>query len=197
MKDLKGTKTAENLLKAFAGESQARNRYTYYASVADKEGFKQIRNIFIETADNEKEHAKRFYKFLLEGFKEELPVTIEINASYPVAQGTTYDNLMAAANGENEEWTELYPEFADVAKEEGFPEIAAAFRMIALAEKRHETRFNKLADNVKNNKVFEKEEKVFWKCGNCGYVHEGTKAPEVCPACVHPQSHFEVFKETY
>jgi len=195
--NLKGTKTAENLLKAFAGESQARNRYTYYASVADKEGYKQIRNIFIETADNEKEHAKRFYKFLLEGFKDELPATIEINATYPVAQGTTLDNLKAAANGENEEWSELYPAFAKVAEEEGFKEIAIAFKMIASAEKRHETRYNKLAANIENNSVFKKEEKILWKCGNCGYIHEGTTAPEVCPACIHPQSHFEVFVENY
>lgn len=197
MGNLKGTKTAENLLKAFAGESQARNRYTYYASVADKEGYKQMKNIFIETADNEKEHAKRFYKFLLEGFKEELPAFIEINAAYPVAQGTTLDNLKAAASGENEEWTDLYPAFAKVAEEEGFPEIAAAFKLIASAEKRHETRFTKLANNIEANTVFKKEEKVMWKCGNCGYIHEGTGAPEKCPACVHPQSYFEVFSETY
>ncbi len=197
MKSLKGTKTAENLLKAFAGESQARNRYTYYASVADKEGFKQIKNIFIETADNEKEHAKRFYKFLLEGLAGELPATIQITADYPVAQGNTLDNLKAAASGENEEWTDLYPAFAKVAEEEGFPEIAAAWRMIALAEKRHEIRYNKLAENVANDKVFKKDEKVLWKCTNCGYVHEGYGAPEKCPACVHPKDYFEVFSETY
>lgn len=197
MKSLKGTRTAENLLKSFAGESQARNRYTYYASVADKEGYKQIRNIFIETADNEKEHGKRFFKFLLEGLKDELPATVEINASYPVAQGTTLENLKAAASGENEEWTELYPAFADVADEEGFPEIAKAFRAIADAEKRHEIRFNKLVDNVANGKVFKKDEKVQWKCLNCGYIHEGEEAPEICPSCVHPKSFFEVFKETY
>lgn len=197
MKNLKGTKTAENLMKSFAGESQARNRYTYYASVADKEGYKQMRNIFIETADNEKEHAKRFFKFLLAGFEGELPATIEINAGYPVAQGTTLDNLKAAANGENEEWSELYPEFAKVADEEGFPEIARAYRAIASAEKRHEIRFNKLIENIENDAVFKKSEKVLWKCGNCGYIHEGTEAPKECPACVHPQSHFEVFVETY
>jgi len=197
MKSLKGTKTAENLLKAFAGESQARNRYTYYASVADKEGYKQIRNIFIETADNEKEHAKRFYKFLLEGFAGELPASIQITADYPVAQGTTLDNLKAAASGENEEWTSLYPAFAKVAEEEGFPEVAAAWKMISLAEKRHEIRYNKLAENIAADKVFKKDEKVLWKCTNCGYVHEGTTAPEKCPACVHPQGYFEVFKETY
>ena len=195
--NLKGTKTAENLLKAFAGESQARNRYTYYASVADKEGYKQIRNIFIETADNEKEHAKRFYKFLLAGLKDELPATIMINAGYPVAQGNTLDNLKAAANGENEEWSELYPAFAKVAEEEGFPEIAAAFKMISISEQSHEARFIKLAENIENDRVFKRDEKVLWKCGNCGYVHEGKEAPKECPACVHPQGHFELFVEAY
>ena len=194
---LRGTQTEKNLLTAFAGESQARNRYTYYASVADKEGFKQIKNIFIETADNEKEHAKRFYKFLLEGFAGELPASIQITAEYPVAQGTTLDNLRAAASGENEEWTDLYPAFAKVAEEEGFPEIAAAWKMISLAEKRHEIRYNKLAENVSNDKVFKKDEKVLWKCTNCGYIHEGPEAPEKCPACVHPKAYFEVFRETY
>lgn len=197
MNKLKKTKTAENLLKAFAGESQARNRYTYYASIADKEGFKQIRNIFIETADNEKEHAKRFYKFLLEGFKDELPAVINIEASYPVAQGTTLDNLEAAANGEYEEWAQLYPSFAKTADEEGFSEIATTFRMIALAEQRHDTRYKKLASNIKNNKVFKRDEKVLWKCGNCGYVAEGKEAPELCPSCIHPQAHFEIFTEAY
>ncbi|MGE5544071.1 MAG: rubrerythrin [Bacillota bacterium] len=197
MDSLKGTKTAENLMKAFAGESQARNRYTNYASVADKEGYKQIRNIFIETADNEKEHAKRFYKFLLEGFGNELPAFIEIDATFPVAQGTTLDNLRAAADGEHEEWADLYPEFAKVAEEEGFNQIAAAFKMIALAESRHETRFRKLADNIEKGRVFKKEGKILWKCGNCGYVHEGEEAPQVCPACIHPQAHFEVFVEAY
>lgn len=197
MKSLKGTKTAENLLKAFAGESQARNRYTYYASVADKEGFKQIKSIFIETADNEKEHAKRFYNFLLEGLKDELPVMLEITASFPVEKGDTLTNLRAAASGENEEWTDLYPAFGQLAAEEGFPEIAAAFHMIAAAEKCHEVRFNKLADNVADGTVFVKDGKVFWKCANCGYIHEGTAAPEKCPACIHPKAFFEVFVETY
>lgn len=197
MKSLKGTKTAENLLKAFAGESQARTRYTFYASVADKEGYKQIKNIFIETADNEKEHAKRFYKLLLEGFAGELPAMIEINAGYPVAQGTTLDNLKAAAEGENEEWTALYPSFAKTAEEEGFPEVAGAFKMIANVEKRHEARYQKLAENILNNKVFQKDQPVLWKCGNCGHIHEGPNAPEKCPACLHPQGFFEVFVETY
>lgn len=195
--NLKGTKTAENLLKAFAGESQARNRYTYYASIANKEGYKQIRNIFLETADNEKEHAKRFYKYLLKGLEDELPAMVDITASYPVAQGTTLDNLLAAASGENEEWEDLYPEFAKVADEEGFADIAETFRKIADVEKKHEARYNKLAENIKNNKVFTKDSKVLWKCGNCGYEHEGTTAPEECPACNHPQGHFEVFVETY
>lgn len=196
MKSLLGTKTAENLLKSFAGESQARNRYTYYASVADKEGFKQMKNIFIETADNEKEHAKRFYKYLLAGLGE-LPATIEIQASYPVAQGDTLANLQASAHGENEEWSDLYPAFAQVADDEGFPEIAATFRYIALAEKAHETRFLKLVANMENSTVFKKNEVTLWKCGNCGYVHEGAEAPDECPACIHPQAHFEVFTEPY
>lgn len=197
MASLKGTKTAENLLKAFAGESQARNRYTFYASVANKEGYKQIKDIFIETADNEKEHGERFYKLLLEGFEGEMPVKIEINADYPVAQGNTFDNLVAAAEGEKEEWGELYPNFAEVAKEEGFKEIATAFTMIADAEKRHETRFRKLADNIKNSKVFNKDSKILWKCGNCGYVSESISAPDLCPACIHKQEYFEVFIENY
>lgn len=197
MKSLKGTKTAENLMKAFAGESQARNRYTYYASAADKEGYKQIKNIFIETADNEKEHAKRFYKFLLEGLGGELPAFIEINAPFPVAQGSTLDNLKSAADGEYEEWHDLYPAFGKVAEEEGFPQIAAAFKMIAIAEQRHDTRYKKLAANIENGKVFKKDGKTMWKCGNCGYVHEGPEAPKICPACIHPQEHFEVFAETY
>ena len=197
MKDLKGTKTAENLLKAFAGESQARNRYTFYSSVADKEGFKQICDLFLETADNEKEHAKRFYKLLLEGFQGQMPLGVEINATYPVAQGTTLDNLKAAAAGENEEWTELYPTFAKVAAEEGFPEVSGAFKMIALVEARHEARYNKLAANVANGKVFKKDKAVLWKCDNCGYIVEAEAAPEKCPACLHPQAYFQVFTEAY
>lgn len=197
MKKLNGTKTAENLMKAFAGESQARNRYTYYASIADKEGYKQMRSIFIETADNEKEHAKRFWKLLLEGIEGEMPVMIEITADFPVAQGSTLDNLKYAAGGEREEWSDLYPAFAQVADEEGFPQIAAVFRMVAKAEVAHEARFNKLAENIENGTVFKKGEKIRWKCGNCGYIHEGESAPEVCPACIHPQAHFEVFAETY
>lgn len=197
MKSLKGTKTAENLLKAFAGESQARNRYTFFSSVANKEGFMQIKNYFVETADNEKEHGKKFYKYLLEGFAGELPTAIEIQASYPVAQGSTLDNLKASAAGENEEWSELYPAFAKVALEEGFPEIAYTFKMVSEAEKAHEARFNKLAENVEQGTVFKKDGNTYWKCGNCGYIHEGDGAPEVCPACVHPKSYFELFVENY
>lgn len=197
MNILKGTKTAENLLKAFAGESQARNRYTFYASVADKQGYKQIRNIFLETADNEKEHAKRFYKLLLEGLNGELPAMIEINAAYPVAQGNTLDNLKAAANGEHDEWQDLYPSFALVAEKEGFPHIAIIFRKIAEVEVRHEARYLKLAANIEANCVFKRESNNSWKCANCGYVHEGIGAPDKCPACDHPQAYFELFTEAY
>jgi len=197
MKSLKGTKTLENLMKAFAGESQARSRYMFYASVADKEGYKQIKNIFVETGENEKEHAERFYNLLVEGLKGEMPAMVEINAGYPVAKGTTLENLNAAADGEKEEWDLLSPEFGNIAEQEGFPEVAAAFRMIATVEKRHETRYRKLYDNVKNNKVFKKDQKVLWKCSNCGFVHEGESAPEICPSCVHPQSYFELFMENY
>ena len=194
MKSLKGTKTAENLLKSFAGESQARMRYNYYASIAKKEGYVQISNIFQETADNEKEHAKRFFKFLAEDYQDE---AINIEASYPVAYSDTKTNLLSAAAGENEEWTDLYPTFAKVAEEEGFSQIAAVYRKIAEVEDRHERRFRKLAENIEKGEVFKKEQPVFWKCNNCGYIYEGKEAPQVCPACAHPQAHFEVFVETY
>lgn len=197
MKDLKGTKTAENLLKSFAGESQARNRYTFYASIADKEGYKQIKKIFLETADNEKEHAKRFYKLLLEGLRNELPATVEINAMYPVAQGNTLENLIAAADGEKEEWSDLYQDFAKVANDEGFPEVAVVFEKIGSVEKHHEARYRKLAENIKNEQVFRKDKVTTWICGNCGYVHEGVSAVDECPACAHPQAHFEVLVENY
>lgn len=197
MKALKGTKTAENLLAAFAGESQARTRYTFYASTADKEGYKQIKNIFIETADNEKEHASVFYKHLLEGFKDELPAIVEITASYPVARGTTVENLKAAADGEHEEWSDLYAKFAEVADAEGFPEVANSFRQIAKVEQRHEARYRKLASNLETGAVFAREKKVLWKCGNCGYILESESAPVKCPACQHPQAYFELFVEAY
>lgn len=194
MKSLKGTRTAENLMKAFAGESQARNRYTYYASAAKKEGYIQISNIFTETAENEKEHAKRFFKFLNESLNGEM---VDINASYPVGLGDTKANLLSAANGEKEEWTDLYPEFARVAEEEDFQPVAVAFRKIAEVEKHHEERYRKLLSNLENDTVFKKEKVVMWKCNNCGYIHVGTSAPESCPACQHPQGYFEVFVETY
>jgi len=195
MKSLKGTKTAENLMKAFAGESQARNRYTYYAAIAKKEGYVQIQNIFLETAENEKEHAKRFFKFLNESLKDEV---VEINnATYPVSLGDTRSNLLAAARGENEEWADLYPHFADVADEEGFNEIAEVFRRIAEIEKHHEARYRKLLENLENDKVFKKDTVVRWKCNNCGYIHTGEEAPAECPACAHPQGFCEVFVETY
>lgn len=194
MTSLKGTKTAVNLMNSFAGESQARTRYTYYASQAKKEGYVQISNIFIETAENEKEHAKRFFKFLNEEFCGE---TIEITADFPVTLGDTKVNLKAAAEGENEEHTKMYPEFAKIAEDEGFKNIAFVFREIAEVEERHERIFLKLLTNIENNQVFEKEEVVEWKCNNCGYVHTGKSAPNKCPACDHPQAHFEVFKETY
>jgi len=186
MASLKGTRTEENLLKAFAGESQARNRYTFYASVAKKEGLEQISALFLETAENEKEHAKRFFKFLEGGM-------VNITAAFPAGViGTTAENLQAAAEGEHEEWSDLYPAFAAVAKEEGFPEIAAAFTMIAKVEQHHEARYRALWDNLQNGKVFEKDGVVIWKCRNCGYIHEGKAAPQKCPACLHPQAHFEV-----
>ncbi|QJA07639.1 rubrerythrin family protein [Romboutsia sp. CE17] len=195
MKTLKGTRTAENLMKSFAGECQARTRYTYYASIAKKQGYVQISNIFMETAEQEKEHAKKFYKYLKEDFVDEM---IEITASYPVSfHEDTMANLKAAAAGENEEWAELYPEFAKVAREEGFEAIAITFERVSEVEKRHEARYNKLAKNIEEGKVFKKDEKVLWKCLNCGHIHEGEEAPKVCPTCVHPQGYFEVFVEAY
>ncbi len=191
MKSVIGTKTEKNLLAAFAGESQARNRYTYFASVARKAGYEQISAIFLETADNEKEHAKKFFQFLDGG-------EVEIQATYPAGIiGDTAANLEAAANGENLEWTTLYKNFEHAAREEGFEEIADIFKEIAEVEEHHETRYRKLLKNVKENKVFEKDTSVKWKCRNCGYIHEGTLAPNECPACRHPQSYYEVFCETY
>jgi len=191
MKSLKGTRTEKNLLTAFAGESQARNRYTYFASQAKKEGYEQISAIFTETADNEKEHAKRLFKFLEGG-------EVEIAAAFPAGKiGTTAENLRAAAAGENYEHTTMYPEFARIAEEEGFPEIAAVFRAIAVAEKQHEKRYLGLLKNIENGTVFKKPKKVVWKCRNCGYVHEGTEAPAQCPACAHPQAYFELLSENW
>ncbi|MGI6538967.1 MAG: rubrerythrin [Caldicoprobacterales bacterium] len=197
MKSLAGTKTRENLLKSFAGESQARSRYMMYAKKAEKEGYRQIAKYFAETAENEYQHAKRFFNFLAEGLEEELPTAVEITASYPVAIGDTIENLRAAAAGENEEWTDLYPTFAEVAKEEGFPEIAAAWKKIADVEEKHEIRFLKLKENVEKGIVFEREEEVEWICQKCGYIHKGKSAPKVCPSCLHPQEYFELFVENY
>ena len=191
MKSVKGTKTEQNLLKSFAGESQARGRYVYFASIAKKEGYGQIAAIFNETAEQEKEHAKRFSKFLEGGM-------VEITASYPAGiLSTTVENLKAAAAGENEEWSELYPEFAKVADEEGFPQIAEAFRRIATVEAGHEARYLKLYERMINGTVFEDEEEIEWQCRNCGYIHKGKKAPEVCPACQHPKAYFERKKNNY
>lgn len=191
MQELKGSKTEQNLLKAFAGESQARNRYEFFSKVAKAEGYEQIAAIFLKTATQEKAHAKRFFKFL-----EGNPT--EITATYPAGKiGTTLENLKASAEGENEEWTSLYPEFARVAEEEGFKQVAVAFKTIAQVEEQHEKRYRKLLKNVEENKVFEKDEVVVWVCRECGYVYVGKKAPKNCPACLHPQSYFELQSENY
>jgi rubrerythrin len=191
MKSIKGTKTEKNLLASFAGESQARNRYTYFASQAKKDGFEQISAIFLETADNEKEHAKKFFKFLEGG-------EVEITASYPAGIiGDTAANLEAAAAGEHLEWTKLYKEAAAIAKKEGFDEIATIFKEISEVEEQHEMRYRKLLKNIKEGTVFKKDVVVKWKCRNCGYVHEGKEAPKTCPACAHPQSYYEIKEENY
>ena len=190
-KSLKGTQTEKNLGISFAGESQARMRYTYFASAAKKEGYEQIAAIFQETADQEKEHAKRMFKWLEGGM-------VEITASYPSGViGTTLENLKAAAAGENEEWTMDYPKFADIADEEGFPAIAKMYREIAKAEKGHEERYLALAKNVEEGKVFVKDEEVTWQCRNCGYIHTGKEAPKTCPACANPQEYFEVIRTNF
>ncbi len=191
MTSLKGTQTEKNLLTAFVGESQARNRYTYFASAAKKEGFVQISEIFTETANQEKEHAKRFFKFLEGG-------EVEVTGTFPAGViGSTLENLKEAAAGEEFEWTKMYPGFAATAKEEGFNDIATVFEMIAIAEKQHGKRYAELAINVENDLVFKKERSTTWRCRNCGYVHEGTQAIDECPACVHPQAHFELLAENW
>ncbi len=191
VKSLKGTKTEQNLLKAFAGESQAKNRYTFFSKVAKKEGFEQISRIFAETALNEERHAKIFFGFLEGG-------NVEITAMYPAGKiGTTAENLKACAEGENEEWVSLYPNFAEIAKEEGFNKIAAKFKLIAAVEAEHEKRYRKLLANIEKNQVFQKETPVKWVCIECGYVHEGNKALNMCPCCEHPQSYFEIQSENY
>jgi len=188
---IKGSKTEKNLLKAFAGESQARNRYTFFASAAKREGYEQISAIFLETAENEKEHAKVFFKYLEGG-------DCEITASYPAGRiGNTSENLLEAANGEKMEYSSLYPEFAKTALEEGFKEVAESFKEIGEVEEHHEQRYRKLLENVKNKTVFKKAKSTKWKCRNCGYVHEGKEAPDKCPACKHLQSYYEVLEENY
>ena len=188
---LKGTKTEKNILTAFAGESQARNRYSYFASQAKKDGFVQVSAVFEETANQEKEHAKRLFK-MLEGGE------VEVQASFPAGViGTTAENLTEAAGGENHEWTEMYPGFAKVAREEGFEDIAKVFESIVVAEKQHEKRYRGLLANIKAGSVFKKDKKVVWRCRNCGYLHEGTEAPGECPACAHPQAHFELLCENW
>jgi rubrerythrin len=198
MTSLAGTKTLTNLMKAFAGESQARNRYTYFASIARNEGYNQIEAIFLETAENEKEHAKLFYKALaggLGGANEAVP--IDIAATYPVAYGNTWQNLIASANGELEEWSDIYKNFATVAEQEGFRDIAATLRLIAKVESHHEARYRMLADNIQNDQVFAKPVSTAWICRNCGYVHQGNSAPEMCPACKHPKAYFQVLVDQY
>lgn len=191
MKSVKGTKTEQNLLKSFAGESQARTRYTFFASKAKKEGYEQIAGVFAETADQEKEHAERFFKFLEGGM-------LEITAAYPAGKiGTTSENLLAAANGEYEEWHDLYSEFAKVADAEGFPDIAETWRRIAMVEAEHERRYRVLLGRVIEEKVFERDEPIEWQCRNCGYIHTGKVAPELCPACKHPKAYYEPKKNNY
>ncbi|MCK9423118.1 MAG: rubrerythrin family protein [Bacteroidales bacterium] len=190
-KSIKGTQTEKNLLKAFAGESQAKNRYTFFSKQAQKEGFEQIAAFFAETALNEEQHAKIFFRFLEGG-------AVEITASYPAGIiGTTAENLKAAAEGEHEEWETLYPGFGKIASEEGFPKVATAFKLIATIEEHHEKRYLKLLTNMEKNKVFVREEKVFWVCRKCGYIHYGTKALQICPACHHPLAYFEMVHENY
>ncbi len=191
MKSVKGTRTEQNLLKAFAGESQARSRYTFFASVAKKEGYEQIAGVFLETAEQEKEHAKRFFKFLEGG-------DATVTASYPAGRiSTTKDNLLAAAKGENEEWDVLYPDFAAVADEEGFPEIADAFRQISTVEAHHEKRYLKLLSRLTDGNFFIRDNEIWWQCRNCGYVCKASEAPQLCPACKHPQAYFEPMKDNY
>ncbi len=191
MSSLKGTETEKCLLKSFAGESQARNRYTYFASVAKKEGYVQISKIFEETADQEKEHAKRMFKFLEGGM-------VEITASYPAGKiGTTAENLAEAAAGENEEWTEIYPGFAKIAREEGFKAVADMYEAVCVSEKQHEKRYKDLLANIESGEVFKRSEKTVWRCLNCGYLHEAEAAPEVCPACAHPKAYFEILGENW
>jgi len=192
--EFKGSETEKNLLKSFAGESQARNRYTYFASVAKKEGYEQISAIFLETAENEKEHAKIFFQYLAKSEGR----SVEITASYPAGKiNNTKENLLASANGELEEHSKLYPKFEKIARKEGFKDIADSFKEIAEVEAQHEKRYRKFLKNIEENKVFKKDKVVKWKCRNCGYIHEGKNAPDSCPACKHPQAYYEVLEENY
>ena len=191
MKSLKGTQTEKNLLISFAGESQARNRYTFFAKAAKKEGFEQIAAIFLETADQEKQHAKKFFNYLEGGM-------VEITATYPAGiTGTTGENLLAAANGEHEEWSHDYPHFADIAESEGFANIAASWRKIASVEAQHEKRYRRLLERILAGQVFARDEETTWQCRECGYIHTGKEAPKACPACAHPQAYFEEEKQNY
>ncbi|WP_455383722.1 rubrerythrin [Salinispira pacifica] len=191
MGSIKGTKTEQNLLKAFASESQARNRYTYFSKKAEEEGYVQVSRIFQETADQEREHAQRFFSFLEGG-------DLEIQAAYPAGKiGTTTENLAAAAEGENMEWTTLYKGFAETAQQEGFPQVAAVFNAVCVAEKQHEKRYNKLRDNIVKGEAFKKPGKVMWSCINCGYIYEAEEPPKKCPACGFPQAYFELIRENW
>ncbi len=193
MKSLVGTKTAENLARAFAGESQAKNRYIFYSMVADKEGHQNIAGVFQETADNERAHARIFFNFLIEGLGH---THIKVDTEYPIGYGTTEENLQYAAEGEKEEWGTAYPSFADVAKQEGFPEIEFAFKKIIEIEKAHEKRYLDLLNRMKTGKLYMQDTPQLWKCRNCGYIYEGTEAPKVCPACKYPQGYFEIMYDT-
>ncbi len=197
MARLHATQTLDNLMKAFAGESMARNRYSFYASVAKKEGYKQIEAIFLQTAAHEMKHAKQFYKFIAADLGADEPVLLDLAAGYPVALGDTRHNLLAAAAGEHEEWSELYAGFAEVADAEDFKDIAVLFRLTAEIERHHEARFRQLADNIAGGQVFRRESAVSWFCIECGYIHEGTTAPALCPVCKHPQGYFEILSENY
>ncbi len=192
MPSIKGTQTEQNLLKSFAGESQARNRYTFFAKIAKKEGYEQISAVFLETAENEREHGKQFFKYLEGGM-------VEITAAYPAGKlgDPTVANLAAAADGEHEEWVALYPAFADVAEQEGFKDVAGTFRQIAKVEVKHEARYRKLVENIEQGLVFKRPEPVKWICRKCGYIHEGPTAPAVCPACKHPQAYYEIYADNY
>lgn len=193
MKSLNGTKTADNLAKAFAGESQARNRYTFYGKIASNEGYKQIEAVFLETSDNERAHAKVFFDLLIEGLGK---AHINVNATYPIGLGNTEENLLYAAEGEKEEWGTLYPAFAEIAKEEGFPEVEVVFKKIIEIETGHEKRYSDLLNSLKGGTLYKKDTKQRWKCRNCGYIYDGLEAPKVCPACKHPQGYFEIMYNT-